>query len=480
MDGRIPRLIIAGLSGDSGKTIVSLSLTAGLKNKGLRVSVFKKGPDYIDAAWLSWAADGVCRNLDTFLVSREDVYRRFTVSAGRGEIALIEGNRGVFDGRDAVGTHSTAGLAALLAAPVVLVVNVTKVTRTTAALINGCRAFAPEVDFAGVILNQVAGRRHQDVVTEAIERYCELPVVGVIPRLGGDDSLIPGRHLGLTTPAEFAARSELARRLAEIAGRYLNLEALEAIARRAPLMKRPSERKAVEPAAPVRIGYMKDAAFTFYYPENLESLTRRGARLIPISSLDDSSLPDIDALYIGGGFPEMMAEKLAGNRAMMASVKKAAVAGMPIYAECGGLIYLCRSLTWEDQRYPMAGVFPIDLRQFRKPIGHGYSVLRVDRKNPFYGDRAVIRGHEFHYSAPVAIPDKVTTCMQVETGHGVGNNRDGFLSRNVLACYTHVHADGEDQWARSLLRRAAEYRQRSRVDRKADLIGATAGELVTT
>ena len=198
------RLVIAGLSGDSGKTIASLSFLTALKRKGLSVSVFKKGPDYIDPAWLSITAQTACRNLDTYLVDPDVVFRTFVVHSGSCDISVIEGNRGLFDGKDALGTHSTAELAKLLASPVVVVVNTTKTTRTVAALVKGCLDFDSGVDVAGVILNRVAGPRHLGVTRGSIEKYCGVKVLGAIPNLGEDSALIPGRHLGLITPAEFA------------------------------------------------------------------------------------------------------------------------------------------------------------------------------------------------------------------------------------------------------------------------------------
>ena len=197
MNVKTPRLIIAGLSGDSGKTIVSLSLLAILRRKGLNIVPFKKGPDYIDPAWLSTLAGKPCRNLDTFLVDPDDVLRSFINHSSSADIAVIEGNRGLFDGKDLTGTHSTAGLAKLLQAPLFLVVNATKATRTVAALVHGCQTFDPDLKIAGVILNKVAGPRHEKTIRDAVETYCHLPVLGSIPKLGEDASLLPGRHLGL-------------------------------------------------------------------------------------------------------------------------------------------------------------------------------------------------------------------------------------------------------------------------------------------
>ena len=451
------RLVIAGLSGDSGKTIASLSFLAAVRQKGYSVSVFKKGPDYIDPAWLSLVGQTACRNLDTYMVDREVVLKRFVVHAAGSDISVIEGNRGLFDGKDVSGTHSTAELAKLLEAPVVLIVNARKSTRTVAAIVKGCVDFDPDVTVAGVILNRVAGERHLRVLRDSITEYTGLPVLGAIPNLV--DELIPGRHLGLVTPAEF--EGDVVERLCGIADSHLDVDRMVEIARSAPPISCHEPEAVSGRPARVKIGYFHDSVFTFYYPENLEALESNGAELVPLSSLEDAHLPAVDALYIGGGFPETHAERLAGNRSMMESVKKAAVKGMPIYAECGGLIYLSTSVEYGGRVHPMTGLFAVDLAVSRRPVGHGYAEVVVDTPNPFYAVGTSIRGHEFHYSGPVGEPGDAKSCMKVETGVGIGGGRDGLIIANTLACYLHVHADGVGEWASSLVSKAVDYRARN-------------------
>lgn len=448
---RMPRLVIAALSGNSGKTIVSLSLLSALRRRGLSISVFKKGPDYIDSAWLSMAARTACRNLDTYMVSPDDVFNTFSANAAKSDIAIVEGNRGIFDGRDVSGTHSTARLAKLLQAPVVLVVNAARATRTIAAMINGCISFDPDLRIAGIILNRVAGKRHESIIADSIEKYCGLPVLGAVPNLGDDSPIIPARHLGLVTPSEYNPDPDLDTRLEEIADEHLDIGNLIKIADSAPPLYSPVKHYPAETQPDVRIGYFKDSVFTFYYPENLDALRANGADLIPVSSLQEKSLPDIDALYIGGGFPETHAERLVQNSSMMESVRKAAEGGMPVYAECGGLIYLSKSLAVNGSRYPMAGLFPIELKMHARPVGHGYTFSRVDRQNPFFKIGLNIKGHEFHYSGPMVDLNRDETCMKVESGVGVGYCRDGLLYKNTLACYMHIHADGVKDWAPSMV-----------------------------
>jgi len=460
----VPRLVIAGLSGDSGKTLVSLSLVAALRQRGLTVSAFKKGPDYIDAAWLSWVAGKPCRNLDTFMTDATTVADSFAVSAAESDIAIVEGNRGLFDGSNASGTHSTSSLAQLLGAPVVLVVNCTKATRTVAALVSGCKTFEPDLKIAGVILNQVAGKRHESVIRESIEQYCGVPVLGAIPRHGSDAGLIPGRHLGLVTPAEFADGTQLADRLRTIGNDYLDIDGLLNAARDASPLSSRERPYTTNSGAAVRIGYFRDAVFTFYYPENLEALEAQGAELVPVSSLEDTRLPELDALYIGGGFPEVHAERLVQNRTMMDSVRRTSENGLPIYAECGGLIYLSRSITLDGRRYAMAGVFDTDLRLDAKPVGHGYAQVRIDGTCPFFSVGTEMRGHEFHYSGTATPPDINQTCMAVDRGFGLGNGRDGLVKNNTLACYLHLHALGHTVWAAGIVQAAHAYHARSKAN----------------
>jgi cobyrinic acid a,c-diamide synthase len=269
--------------------------------------------------------------------------------------------------------------------------------------------------------------------------------------------LLPGRHLGLVPPTEFSNREKVVEKLNEIAVNYLDIERIIEIASDVSELETTSSASPEETTAQVRIGYFDDAVFTFYYPENLEALRKHGAQLVPVSSLADSTLPEIDALYIGGGFPETHASRLVENRSLMESVKSAAVRGLPIYAECGGLIYLCRSLKWNNSQFPMAGVFPIDLEMRIRPVGHGYTVFQADGSNPYFEVGAVIKGHEFHYSGVVSEIPESMSCLKVDTGVGLGNHRDGLIANRTLACYTHIHADGAKGWAAKMIEAARQY-----------------------
>jgi len=453
----MPRLLVAGLSGGSGKTIVTLGLLLLLRRAGLDVRAFKKGPDYIDPAWLAWASAHPARNLDAFLMGAEAVRASFVRNGIPDGINVIEGNRGLFDGLDAEGTYSSVNLAEILAAPIVLVLDATKMTRTAAALVLGCQKLAPRASIRGIVLNQVNGQRHEHILREAIESICSIPVIGALPRL--QENPLPERHLGLVPPAEHRTMGSVERNLVEWMKNRVDLDTLQTIARSAPsLAALADERTSLPDARGLRIGYLRDSAFTFYYPENLEELERAGAELVPISALDATALPSgLRALYIGGGFPESHAHALSANTSFLESLRHACASGLPVYAECGGLMLLASSLTWRGVRHPMANMFPIDVEAFVTPQGHGYSELRVDAPNPFFPNGVVLRGHEFHYSRIVNGSGAVTSACAVLRGTGCFAGRDGLVTQNVFAAYTHLHAAATPQWAAGILAAARDF-----------------------
>ncbi len=455
-----PRLVVAGMSGDSGKTLFSMGLLLALRDRGNPVCAFKKGPDYIDAAWLSWASGRPARNLDTYLMGFPGCVASFTRAASATGINLIEGNRGLFDGSDARGTHSTAELAKILKAPVLLMINATKVTRTAAAWVLGCRHLDPEVRIGGVILNHVNGARHERVIRDAIESICGLPILGVLPRFA-PDALLPARHLGLLTPCEHHRLEELRDNLRELLRDRTDVDRIQTLATDVPALQGSTALVSELPdARGVRLGFLKDSAFSFYYPENLEVLESAGAELVPLSPLTANAVPpDLDALYIGGGFPETHGAALSTNKDFLAALKAAAGNGLPIYAECGGLMLLSRAIRWHATRYPMAAVLPFEVEVLSAPQGHGYAELLVDRPNPFFTQGLVIKGHEFHYSRIVEDDAPAMGTCAVLRGIGCGQKRDGLVQGNVWASYTHVHALGTPEWARGLLTAAQRRKQ---------------------
>jgi cobyrinic acid a,c-diamide synthase len=463
MFGNPPRIIMSALKGGSGKTILSLGLASAWRKRGQKVAPFKKGPDFIDAGWLSYAAGSPCRNLDPFLMSSEQIIHSFRENSAGTDVSLIEGNRGLFDGLDPDGCCSTAELGKILKCPVIIIVDVAMVTRTVAALIMGCQRFDPELDIRGIILNRVAGSRQESVITNALHQYCGLPVIGSVPKLR--ENFFPERHMGLVPHLE----SEYARKAmdwaCEVVKENLDIDVLRTIAETAQFLdvRLREERIESSPSAEEkpRIGIIKDRAFWFYYPENLERLVQLGATLIEIDSMREQALPGLDALYIGGGFPETQAQALADNRSFRASLREKIERGLPVYAECGGLMYLGEKLIVGEKAFPMVGALPMDVILEKKPQGHGYTVLEVMEQNPYYEIGGVFKGHEFHYSrASVKDTRGMTFIFKVLRGHGIDGMKDGLCKKNLLATYTHLHAGGETRWARALFHAALQNRRK--------------------
>jgi cobyrinic acid a,c-diamide synthase len=460
-----PRIVFSALRGNSGKTFLTVGVGACLRHRGKKVSPFKKGPDYIDPAWLEMATGHPCYNLDLFLMEREGLVSSFSTRVRQTDGALVEGNRGLFDGMDREGSCSTAELAKLLQAPVILVVDCSMTTRTVAAMILGCQHFDPQVAIQGVILNRIGGTRHESVIRSAIEDRCGVAVLGAIPKIkkGG----FPERHMGLIPPREHPEAARAVNEAARIVDRYVDVDRLWEIARGAPAvdfddLDRREGEQFVCPSRQPRIGFIRDSAFWFYYPDNLEVLEKLGASLVECSALNDRELPPVDALYIGGGFPETHAASLAANAGFRKSLHDAVETGLPVYAECGGLMYLGKELIVEDKTFPMAGVFPLRFVVEGSPQGHGYTILEVDTPNPYFPTGEILHGHEFHYSR---IRDweegRFAFAFNVRRGQGIQGQRDGLCYKNVLATYSHLHAVGAKGWAKAIWEQAISYHQRN-------------------
>jgi cobyrinic acid a,c-diamide synthase len=451
-------IIVAGLGGGSGKSIVAVGLAAAYARQGLRVVPFKKGPDYIDAGWLQLAAGNPCYNLDPFLMDPEVIRNSYALQSEAADMAIVEGNRGLFDGVNVEGAYSTAELADQLKMPVLLTIDCTKTTRTVAALVLGCQKLDPRVRISGVVLNRLGTERHEAIVRQSVEHYTGIPVVGAIPRSRTD--FFPQRHLGVTPFQEHESADQVTSQLADMAVKYIDLTAVEMIMEEIDTSSQPARPASVVTVKKVRIGILKDAAFQFYYPENLKALNDEGAELVEINAMTAGSLPEIDALYIGGGFPETGARRLSENGSFRDSVKLAAESGLPIYAECGGLIYLGESILLDDKEYPLAGVFPVRFGLQRKPQAHGYTELSVDGNNPFYENGEKIRGHEFRYSEILSWDGAAAElAFEMQRGVGFKEGRDGLVKKNVLALYTHIHSLSTPQWAASLVARAHDFKK---------------------
>ena len=455
-----PGIVVAALRGGSGKTIFSVGIIAALRSLGRSVSPFKKGPDYIDAGWLALAAGRPCYNLDTFLIDRETILGSYHTHTQTTDFTVIEGNRGLYDCIDTTGETSTAELAKLLGLPVILCLDATKTTRTMAAVVRGIDAFDPEVRIGGVVLNRVAGKRHQSILTRSIEEYTGIPVVGAVPKL--KEQRFPERHMGLVPTPEHSWAEPAIDAIRSVAREHLDLESIQAIAETATAVSFPNQDRLTSRQSlddPPRIGILRDSAFQFYYPENLDALETAGATLVFTSPLTDRQLPPVDALYIGGGFPETHARELEANTDFRQQLKSLAEGGLPIYAECGGLMYLGRKLILADGEFEMTGVLPAVFGFSKRPQGHGYTIVNVEKKNPFFSPGQTLLGHEFHYSSVKAWQgDESNLAFAMQRGAGFVDCKDGVCVGNVLATYTHIHALGTPQWARAMVENALKYR----------------------
>lgn len=456
-------LLISASAKSSGKTTVAIGLAAALARRGRTVQCYKKGPDYIDAMWLSHASGRPCRNLDFFTSSHAEIKATFADHAADADLGLVEGNKGLFDGVDPEGSDSNAALAELLRIPVLLVIDTRGMTRGIAPLLTGYQQFGSQLRIAGVILNQVGGPRHEGKLRAAVEHYTDVPILGAIGR--HDQIVINERHLGLMPPNEAADVGGKIEMLADIVAAHVDVDR---IARdiagdvEAPPRHEPDSRcsAAMAGGEKVTIAYARDAAFGFYYPDDLEALSRAGADLRPFDTLRDDALPEAAGLFIGGGFPEILAPQLSANSTMRASIRRALENGMPAYAECGGLIYLSRCLGHRGEQHAMVGFVPGDAVMHEKPIGRGYVQLAGTGALPWPevsrpkvsppkrgGEAEVIPAHEFHYTSLENLPPTLPYAYEVKRGHGIDGRNDGLIIGNLVAGFSHHRQTAANRWA---------------------------------
>ncbi len=450
----MPHLYLAAPQKSSGKTTIAIGLCGALRRRGHRVQPFKKGPDYIDPLWLAQAAGRPCFNLDFHTMSEAEIQTLFARGLADAELGVIEGNVGLFDSTDLKGAHSNAELAKLLGSPVILIVNCQGLGRGVAPLLLGYQAFDPGLELAGVILNKVGGGRHGENLRGIVEHYTDLPVLGLVPRDTG--IAIPERHLGLIPSNETRDAEAVIETIAGRIAAYLDLGSLLAIARRAhplvqstPALAIPWPELAQEGCRGLRIGIARDAAFGFYYPDDLDALIQGGAELVPFSPLVDPNLPEVDALFIGGGFPECHMAELEANRSLRAAIRTFIAAGRPVYAECGGLMYLCRAIRWGNERREMVGALSAEIEMRPEPQGRGYVRLVETEHFPWPrlgGEPSEIPAHEFHHSLILDPDPNWRYGYLLRRGRGIDGVHDGIVQDNLFACYSHLRATAGHRW----------------------------------
>lgn len=430
--------VVAGVSSGVGKTTVAAGLLGALRRRGRRVQGYKVGPDYIDPTYHTLVGGRPCRNLDSWMLPLPTLLELFQRSAAGVDIAVVEGVMGLFDGRTGQNEEGSTGeVAKALGLPVLLVVDVGKMARSAAAMVQGYQTFDPDLRLAGVVLNQVGSERHREAVVEAIRQATGLPVLGWLPKR--DDLRLPERHLGLVPTAEAPVQADFFDRLTAQVEASFDLDAIE---RLADVQTPPAPPTSTFPPEPVprraRIGVAMDKAFGFYYQDSLDLLAAWGAEVVPFSPLADTALPErLDGLYFGGGFPELFGAELAANRRLRRQVRAAAAAGTPVYAECGGLMYLCRAIVdFEGRSHPMVGLLPARSRMQRQRLRMGYATLRARRDTPLLRRGEEVRAHEFHWSLLDRDLPAETAAYAVADQ---GERPEGFAAGSLLASYMHVH-----------------------------------------
>jgi cobyrinic acid a,c-diamide synthase len=464
----IPRILIAGDRSSAGKTTISIGIMSVLRDMGYKVQPFKVGLDFIDPSYHTEATGRHSRNLDGYLMTEDAVREVFSHAVKGADIAIIEGVRGLFEGLEATSDiGSTAQIAKILECPVILTINARSITRSTAALVSGYKSFDPEVNVVGVILNNIGSSRHGEKARIAIETYTGTPVIGEIPR--NDSMKISMRHLGLIPALEGRRRladfDENMGRIKNIIKEGIDIDRFISQARSAQPLIKPEE-DIFKPQAngnKIRIGIALDEAFNFYYRDNLELLELAGAKLVYFSPVNDSSLPEVDGVYIGGGYPELFARELEDNTSMRESIKQASADGLPIYAECGGLMYLTQEIKTDISgsgnyhmaemkggTFRMAGAVP-----GRTLMGHkrvvSYNVGGFVKDNVIGKAGAAFIGHEFHHSEIVDIPEDTEFAIKLERGTGIKGELDGILVGNTMAAYAHLHAASYTDFARAFV-----------------------------
>jgi len=446
---RTPRLVIGGTHSGVGKTTIATALIAAFSRRGLRVQPYKVGPDFIDPGFHQAACGSFSRNLDGWMLSRVTNLEVFARAAADADLAIIEGVMGLFDGHSGSSEEgSTAEMAKWLNAPVLLVADGSAMARSAAALVRGFEMFDPKLDIAGIVFNRIGGDRHAELLRGSVSEYCTTEVVSCLPR--NAEIAIPSRHLGLTLAAESLTQGSLTQ-MADWIEANLDLDRLLALAsKRASSFDAPHE--AARTAGPaVRIGIAQDQAFCFYYRDNLDLLARRGAELIPLSPISDSELPaGIGGLYLGGGYPELYAERLSANHSMLRAIREFAESGGPVYAECGGFMYLTEGIVDADGReHPMAGVFPTRARMQPRLAALGYVQPKLTGDCLWAANCHDLRGHQFRYSKIDPMPESIARayCEPVE----------GYRRNAVLASYVHLHFLSNPWFAEQFVQHCAKW-----------------------
>ena len=439
------RVFLSAAHKSSGKTTISVGIAAALAARGKDVRPFKKGPDYIDPMWLGNAAGNPCYNLDFHTQETDEIKSLFSVKSAGGDIAIIEGNKGLHDGMDVEGVDSNAHLAKELQAPVILVIDSRGMTRGVAPLILGMQQFDKDIKIGGVILNFVGGPRHEGKLRSVIERYTDIPVIGAVQR--NQDISLKERHLGLTPSNEVDMAKNHIDLIAKTIAAEVDLDKILQIAETAPGLSHGAG-ITTSKNPDITIAIARGAAFGFYYPDDLDALESAGAKIVFFDPETDDALPTCDGLIIGGGFPETRIKELGANTKMLKSINSAVTSGLPTYAECGGMMYLSDSISWNKKTVAMVGAISGNAIMTDRPQGRGYIVLSPTKNIPWPGSIATmteIPAHEFHYSLMKNLPKDWVNSYNAIRGHCI-DGRDGLVLNNLVAGYAHMRNTSRCPW----------------------------------
>ena len=441
--------MIAAAHKSSGKTTISLGLAASLKNIELKVQTFKKGPDYIDPMWLSTASGQACYNLDFNALSNEEIIDLYAQKSTNSDICIVEANKGLYDGLALDGSDSNASLAKLLNIPVILVIDSMGMTRGIAPLLLGYQEFDKDVNIAGIILNKVGGKRHEEKLRLAIKAFTNIKVLGAIWR--SPEFEIGERHLGLKTPFEDLELENKINNIAKIIDKEIDIDKLLSIAKSSAKIKAKPNPQITRNAQGLKIGIIRDEAFGFYYADDLEAFEKAGAKLIYINSINDRSLPKIDGLFIGGGFPEIHSKALEDNFSLRKEIKQAIENGLPTYAECAGLIYLCNEIEWQDKIHKMVGIIDATALMHDRPQGRGYVKYQALPSSVWGKTEIEIKAHEFHYTSLKNLTPSSKFTRKITRGHGIDGTHDGIIYKNLIAGFCHLRNSQSNDWINQFL-----------------------------
>ena len=430
----IPRLVISGSTSGVGKTSITIAIIYGLKKRGYTVQPFKVGPDYIDPSYLTSISNNETKNLDVWLMGKNELVKSF-VNSSTSDISIIEGVMGYYDGFGGETNYaSTHHVATLLKSPVILVLDASKTSRSIAATALGFTKFHRNSRISGIILNKIGSKKHEILCRSALENL-KIPIIGVVPK--NTENILESRHLGLIPVAEQKQLQRKIKQVSEQISDYLDFEKIVKICKNVERIPKTKLQKFKKPN--ISIAVALDSSFNFYYHDNIQALRREGAKIKFFSPVSDKKIPKCDSIYIGGGFPEILGKKLSQNHSMKKSIKQAAENEIPIYAECGGLMYLTKSIKHNNQKYKMVGLFDAET-QMTKKMTLNYTQGRII-SNCLISSPRNFNAHEFHYSKITNLPKDAKFLYDLKIGEGISSKKDGFSEYNIVASYCHLYFD---------------------------------------